>query len=371
MTPFICFTFVAFFWQDTGVHEELRVVNQLITVRVIGPNGKAMPDLTADRFRLTCNGRPIKVESAIWLPSGAVPTAPTALDTQQLPSDDAFQALPDRVQIGRNSFVDTTVEAIAKPRPAEEEPTVEKPGRLLIFTVQQDIGSRRNDGLVRTIRQCEGMLDQLEPEDWVAVSSFGSHLKLHLDFSRDREQAREALRRCLTNAPGRMLTVGIPPSLAGFLDDEEAKQAADLETGLAVLARALGHLPGEKLMTLVGYGVGSFSQLKITQNRRYEKMIDELTAAEVVVCALDLTTVFDYHSLEVSLIGVAEATGGFYERTVHHPQAGARRILEALRGAYQLSFSLPLDIVDPVLELKIVDVPNARVSFNQPRMKRL
>ncbi len=369
MTSIICMTFVAFFWQDTDVHEAFRVVNQLVTVRVIGPDGKAMPDLTPDRFRLTCNGKPIRVESAIWLPSGSVPTA-DLVESEDTPEESDFQALPDRVQIGR-IFIDTTVEAIAKPRQAQAETSVvEKPGRLIVFTVQQDIGSRRNDGLVRTIRQCEGMLEQLEPEDWVAVSSFGSHLKLHLDFSRDRAEAREALRRCLTNGPGRMLIGGLPPSVGAFLDDEEAKQAADLETGLTVLARALGNLPGEKLMTLVGYGVGSFGPSGVTQNRRFDEMINALSAADVVVCSLDLT-VFDFHSLEVSLMGIAEATGGFYERTVHHPQAGARRILEALRGAYQLSFSLPTNIVDPVLELRIVDVPNARVSFNQPRMKRL
>ncbi len=371
MTPLLYLTLLPFFYQDAQqphVSEVLRVVNQLVTVRVLGPDGKALPDLTADRFHLTCNGKPVPVQSVLWLPGGVAPAL--VEEREQSPEDLTFAPLPDRIQTDHYGFIDATVAPIAKPGGATQpEAIVEKPGRLLVFTVQQDVGNRRNDGLVRTIRQCEGMLEQLEPEDWVAVTSFGSHLKLHLDFSRDRARARAALRRCLTHAPGAILDGGPPPSLAEFLDDDEAERAADLETGLAVLARALRHLPGEKLMTLVGYGVGSLDRMAVVQNRRYDAMIAALTGANVVVCALDLT-IADYHSLEVSLMQVAQTTGGFYERTVHHPEAAAKRILEALRGAYQISFSLPLDTVDPELVLTIVGVPNARVSLNQLQLTR-
>lgn len=296
-----------------GYREEARVERVVVDAYVTDPRGNPIPDLTAGDFRVRVDGKRVVLESADWIPADA---------PEALPLEDA-SGLPT-LPVGR--------------------PRVEMaPGRLLIFFFQTNYEASRLVGLVRMGLQARRFLDGLLPTDRVAVLSFDSHLKLRQDFTNDRgliEAAiSESIRTGISEKPIRLQA----PSLARHFDFIAAKKAVTPEKALALISRAVEKIPGGKSMLYFGWGLGTIGGL-VGPNPRdvrdWGEAYPALAAARISIFTLDVTDA-DYHTLEGTLMGVSNLTGGTYQKTHVFPTAAMDRVARAISGRYVLVFRKP------------------------------
>jgi VWFA-related protein len=284
--------------------ESIDVSLLSVVVRVNDRRGHAVPGLSAADFRLRLGAHEVAVEGAEWI--GEAPPPPPA----ELENGDLAEAPPSA------------------------------PGRLLLFFVQTSFEPSRLRGQLQMRDYARKFLDQLRPEDRVAVVSFDSHLKLRADFTTDREQSREALEESLRTGREPLLRPAGEPSLARTLDREAARRAASPERGLEVAARALVPIAGEKVVVFLGWGLGRYGANGVSMRPEYLDARRALEAARATVFALDVTDA-DYHSLEVGLQKVAADTGGTYVKTNIFPQLAIERLEQSIAGYYVLYFRRP------------------------------
>jgi VWFA-related protein len=279
--------------------ETSRVV---LEVRVTDAGGRPMPGLEPADFRLKVDGRGAAVESALW-----VAEAPNVA-----------RVLPP----------------VASPAPTFSS------GRLLVLLFQKDFEGTRLRGLLRAIGQAKELLAPLSPRDRVAVLTFDSHLRLHLDFTRDLDAVRRVLdQSVLLRWPGPIVP-SEAPSLAAHLDRDAAQDAASPEQALLALGRALLPIPGTKTVLLFGYGLGRLSGGTVVLHPSYDAARAALDRARAAVFCLDVTEA-TWHSLEVGLQQVAEDTGGQYFKVHENAGAALSRVAAALAGHYVLTFERP------------------------------
>ena len=279
--------------------ETARVV---LEVRVTDGAGRPLPGLTPGDFRLDVDGRRAAVESAVW-----VAEAP---DAPRVPS-----AAP----------------AAASPLSA---------GRLVVLLFQKDFEGSRLRGLLRALGQAKGLVAPLSPRDRVAVLTFDSHLRLHLDFTSDLGAVTRVLdESVLLRWPG-PIGPSVAPSLAAHLDRDEARKAASPEEALLALGRALEPIAGAKTVLLFGYGLGQLSGGAVVLHHDYDAARAALDRARTAVYCLDVTEAA-WHSLEVGLQQVAEDTGGQYFKVHENAGAALARVAAALAGHYVVTFERP------------------------------
>ena len=284
--------------------EQVDVERVLVDARVLDEDGRAVEGLRADDFTVKIGGKPVAIESMIWV-GGEKPDvnpAPTA--------------------------------AVA---PAVED---ERPGRLIIFLFQKDLEPSRLTGLMRMLIESQTFLDELTPRDRIAVLSFEYRLKVWLDFTNDREAVRRALRR-------EVLFGGEPPavqasgvSLMRRLDTATASKTYSIEKALHRIADAVRDLPGSKSIVFIGHGFGRLGWSGVTMEHGYEEARDALMAARTSVFSLDVTNA-DYHSLETGLQLVSRDTGGFFARTHLFTAQAMNRLSAMLSGYYVLFLERP------------------------------
>ena len=183
-------------------------------------------------------------------------------------------------------------------------------------------------------------MDSLGTQDRAAVLIFDSHLRLLLDFTEDKREVQDVLRRRLLREWPRPVPAGPFPSLAAHLDRDAARRAASPETALLVLARALRPLPGAKSVLFFGSGLGRLSGGQVLLDADYEPARRALADARAAVFALDVSDA-DYHTLEITLEKVAVDTGGFYMKTHEFPLLAMSLVEGALHGHYVLAFESP------------------------------
>jgi VWFA-related protein len=283
--------------------DSITVALETIIVRVVDNAGRPILGLTPEDFRVVVRGREVPVLSVDW----------TSSEETARPRSDVL------------------------PMGAETELAPVPAGKLVVFFVQADLNPTRISGQMRMRPYTRELLASLHPSDAVAVVSYDSHLKLWLDFTTDREAVHEAVDRAMIYTPQREVTPAGPPSLAERFDFAEARRVASPERALEVTARALADLPGEKTMIYLGWGLGRFGSGGVTMTPDYDPAVEALSAAHVSVFVLDVTSA-DYHSLEVGLQDVAEATGGTYARTFRLPGPATDKIAGAISGWYVLAF---------------------------------
>jgi VWFA-related protein len=279
--------------------ETARVV---LEVRVTDTGGRPLPGLAPADFRLEVDGRSASVESAVWVAEAPhVARLPASTDS---PSPDLAS------------------------------------GRLVVLLFQKDFEGSRLRGLLRAIGQAKEVLAPLSPRDRVAVLTFDSHLRLHLDFTADLGAVSRVLdESVLLRWPG-PIAPSPPPSLAAHLDREEARAAASPEQALLALGRALLPIPGPKTVLLFGYGLGQLSGGTVVLHHDYDAARAALDRARAAVFCLDVTEAA-WHSLEVGLQQVAEDTGGQYFKVHENAGAALARVAAALAGHYVVAFERP------------------------------
>ena len=303
-----------------SVREQTRVERVVVDVYATDPRGDPIPDLEASDFRVRVDGKPVLLESAEWISADT----PEALDPAPAPDWD-WEAEPPPSS------------------PQRPRKTEFAPGRLLIFFFQTNYEPSRLVGLLRMGIEARKFLDTLLPTDRVAVLSFDSHLKLRQDFTNDRPQLESAIGKAIrTGLPPPLLPVG-QPSLARNLDFRAAKKAVTPEKALALIAQAATPIPGAKSMLFFGWGLGTIGGLggpNVKDVRDYQEAMPALAAARISIFTLDVTDA-DYHTLEVSLQQVSDATGGSYQKTHIFPQLAIDRVRRAIAGHYVLVFVKP------------------------------
>ena len=264
--------------------------------------GRPLPRLGSADFRLEVDGRTAPLESAVW-----VAESPTA--ARDLPTRDAPATTPS-------------------------------PGRLVVLLFQKDFEGSRLRGLLRAIRQAKDLVAPFSPRDRVAVLTYDSRLRLHLDFTADFDAVHRTLdESVLLRWPG-PVEPGAAPSLAAHLDREEARAAASPEQALLALGRALLPIPGAKTVLLFGWGLGQLVGGIVVPHHDYDAARAALDRARAAVFCLDVTEAA-WHSLEVGLQRVAEDTGGQYFKVHENAGAALARVAAALSGHYVLTFERP------------------------------
>lgn len=292
--------------QEPRLLDRVEVSRVVIDARIVDGRGRPVLGLRPESFRVEVDGRPIRLDSVVWIGG----------EERRAPSPDA--------------------PIVVRP-PDEGAPA---PGRLVVFLFQTSLERSRLTGFMKMRTLVARLVDDLGPDDRAAVLAFDSHLRPHLDFTGDRARLRPVLLDKVLREWPRPVEPGPPPSLLARLDREAAKRAATPEAALLVVARALAFLPGAKSIVWVGWGMGRLAGGLFAMESDYDDARRALSRARTSVFALDVTEA-DYHTLELGLQTVAEDTGGFYERAYTSPVAAVDRIAHAISGYYVLSFEKP------------------------------
>ncbi len=258
-----------------------------------------------------------------------------------------------RVRVGKREVPVTALDWVSADDPQIVVPRMEVPpselvvqplplpGRLLVIFVQADLHPTRISGQLRLRRYTRELLDTFDADDRVAVVSFDSHLKLWQDFARDRDATHESIDQAMLYSPAPQVSPREGVSLARYFDFAEAREAASPERALELTARALEPLPGEKTVIFLGWGLGRYGSTGVRMTPDFKPAVRALRAAHASVFVLDVTSA-DYHSLEVGLEGVAEATGGLYFKTFRLPELATDILARAISGYYVLTLDRSL-----------------------------
>ena len=277
-----------------SVQEQVVVSRVLLDARVVGRGGDPVLGLTPEDFVVRVDGIPARVEAADWVGSGSAAV------------------------------------------PATTGPP------LVVLFFQRQVEESRAVGLLRIAPMVARMVESLDPNAWIAVATFDSHLELYTDFTRDHAAVADMVRRrvMFLDHPG-MPPRGEGPSLVSGLDSRAMKKAYNVETALKLLASALEPMPGAKSLAYFCTGMGRLTSLGILQHRDFAPAVQALVRGRTAVFSLDLVQA-DLHSLEEPLRFLARTTGGFYDKTYVIPTGNVHRLESALEGHYVLAIESPV-----------------------------
>ena len=276
----------------------------LVDAHVIAPGGGALLGLTPADFLLRVGGEELPVEDVEFIPAARAELAP------------------------------------AGPGDAKEPGTPEFPeGRLIVLFFQADFSRYRVSGQLRMANEMVRFLDRLLPTDRVAVVSYDSHLKLRLDFTNDRAAIHRALFDTLKIGGAPDPPPPNPfPSLAAHFDVGQARKAANVERGLYVVAKALQKIPGGKTMLFLGWGL---HVNRVPADWKWHALaVNALQVARVNVFTLDVSDA-DWHTLEGTLMKLADLTGGTYAKTHVFSTQALDLAFRAIEGRYVVTFARP------------------------------
>ncbi len=287
--------------QDLDLQEELDVSRVILDVRALDNRGRAIPDLEPADFDIVVDGHAVKVESVDWITG----------------------TLPD-------------IEGIERLSPGDENWAPGR-GRLIVLLFQRSLLGSRMPGLMKMRDVLAGFVDELPPEDRVAILVHDTHLKIYTDFTDDRQRLSGILADAIVEQrPPGEVSAGPEPSLLSRVAAEDARDAAELEDALLLLGRSMRRLPGAKTLIFVGYSMNRWEG----SSQVLGEALGLLIAGRVTMFSMDITRA-DYHSLEGPMIQAAEESGGFYVKTNVFSQGAMSKVEQAMDGVYEVSFIKP------------------------------
>lgn len=299
--------------------DQVDVSLRTVVARVVNRRGEPLLDLTTDDLIAKVDGKPVPI---------------VALDWYTGTSDSA-------ASIGDNT-IDTLTQPDLGLSPEMKQLIIESTGRLVVIFVQIGhaevitLDESYITGHLKLLPHLRGLLDELDPEDRVAVVSYDSHLKVWLDFSLDREAANAAIYDGIGfGKPNVRRNQRL--SLFEVLDDETMTRATTPEKALIAIARALEGLPGIKDMIFVGWGLGRYTHgIGVLLPKDFTTAVNILGRAQATVSVLDVTQA-ESHALASGLKTVAAATGGTYASTYDAVGRKVDQLGRTLQGYYIVS----------------------------------
>ncbi|MEM1203985.1 MAG: VWA domain-containing protein [Acidobacteriota bacterium] len=193
--------------------------------------------------------------------------------------------------------------------------------------------------------------EALLPSDWIAVVSYDVKLKVHQDFTQDREVLQRAIERATTGEdpsdfnPSRREAVGRGRELNVLSRLPEGKalrrESRNVYQGLQRVAEASGFLVGRKVMMLytVGFGVRRGNTgTSLPDPRYYSDLETVLNDHNVAVYPIDLTPSGFPPIQEDFLTRIAEDTGGYYDENFIGFFDPLERIARENYGYYLLTY---------------------------------
>ncbi|MGC9973161.1 MAG: VWA domain-containing protein [Bryobacteraceae bacterium] len=181
----------------------------------------------------------------------------------------------------------------------------------------------------QTLAASYGFLETLKPEDYVAIRAYDMRTETLCDFTTDKREAYEAMRRL---------------QIPGFSE-------ANLFDAITDTAQRMSDIEGRKAIVLISSGIDTFSKLTFDKTRRI------MQEAGVPVYAIGLMQALreyydshgamgpiarlDFLQADNEMRTFAKETGGmaFFPRFYGEFPAIFRAISEALRHQYVLSYS--------------------------------
>jgi VWFA-related protein len=191
--------------------------------------------------------------------------------------------------------------------------------------------------------------EEMLRNDWVAVVSYDFKLKVHHDFSHDRDSLVRSIDDAMAgkdaggNWPSRVAGDEAVPSLMRGLPqgNELRDRTATVYDGLQVLAEAAGGVRGRKnlLLFTIGFGrLDSFGQY-VPDTRYFRPTKELLNDNNVAVYSIDLVPPGTEHTMASAMNHIAEETGGRYHFNFTNFISPLRAISEDNNGYYLLTYS--------------------------------
>jgi VWFA-related protein len=223
---------------------------------------------------------------------------------------------------------------------------------ILFFEDQKDTAQEAPQLISQQLeaaKRARGWVDgEMLPNDWVAVVSYDTRLKVQQDFTHDRKALVAAIGDAMKardpegNYPSRIDAGKGPSLLAGLPKGRElANRTPKIYNALQELARAAGNIRARKNLLLFTYGLPSnetpFGQF-VPDKRYFLPTVDALNANNVAVYSLDLTPPAVQHTLSDSLQKMSDDTGGRYFFNVTNFATPLDQISRENNGYYLLSY---------------------------------
>ena len=300
---------------DEVFAEELEVTEVLLDVLVTDSRDRIILGLGPEDFVVSEEGEVVEIRSVTFYSSKRLLETPEILASQGV----AVELVPqDRYFI---LFV-------------EEQ----RGSGMSLFGRQMEAGRQLTRWLV----------EEAQPADRIAVVSFYRGLKIHQDFTTDREALVQAVdgavrgRDPAKTPPSQRREVQSDPPAFSFLPaGKELRRASkDIYRALRLVAGAVRSVPARKNLIFLGRGFGDIGTYGNYQSepRKLNPTLDALNDANVAVYTLDVTAPGVDYSLQVSLRDLAAATGGRFYYDQRSFTAPLREISDLTSGYYLLSY---------------------------------
>ena len=291
--------------------EELEVREVLLDVLVTDEEGNVIVGLDREDFVIEDEGRPVPVESVSFY--------------------------SNRVYLG--------VSGAAVPEPDLDAQTFQAPEDryFVLLFYRPPVGTSGDNRLYLRLPRAgkmayQWLLEELLPNDHVAVAAFDTGLHLHHDFTRDRARLGRALRSASRGKapdsrwPSRSGAGSPGVTLASLVADGGREAPEDFVEALSALAEELEAVPGRKNLIVFGVEVPDYGSRET--ERALETAVEAFNAANVAVYTIGVTRRGHQESLDL----LARETGGEYLFRFQDFLDPLRRISRQNSGFYLLSF---------------------------------
>ena len=302
---------------------ELEVTEVLLDVLVTDGSGNAILGLQPEDFIVEDEGDPIDVTSAVFY--------------------------------SNRRFLDSA-SAAERLGVAPEEVPVDRYFILFFHDQRYSDPTLTTDELdaIRWVRQWVDY--ELLPSDWVAVLSYDVKLKVHQDFSTNKQALQDALtsvakgkdpganwpsRQELDNTRGPSLRKNLPQG-----KDLNKQSRRQIYSGLRLTADAAGYITGRKNLMLFSIGFGELNDVGTynPDQRYFPPMVQALNDSNVAVYSISWVKNLNEESPEMALMGNALSllsadTGGTYYFNFANFNEPLRQVVDDNSGYYLLSYS--------------------------------
>lgn len=315
------FAFAAEEQPATEFGELVEVSEVLLDVLVTDKKGNVIVGLDADDFVVTDAGEPVALTGASFYSNRF-----------EIRDDD-----PSRVK-----------KPAANEVPADRyfifffHDQLRRGGEVNPLVRQQFEAARKTERWIR---------EEMLPGDWVAVVSYDVKLKVHQDFTRDRQALMRALKDATQGTdPAKVWSSRRPevpegqPTLLAHLPEGKAlrDETTLIYDGMRLVGEATRDIVGRKSLVLFSTGFGrldtSFPDVALPDGRYYPDLEQALNDHNVAVYSVDLTPVGWTSSQQNFLTELSVDTGGAYYGTFNNFLVPLRQIADEANGYYLLSY---------------------------------